>query len=155
MMNIIYYISDHVVSQFISIIVNQLCFQTLSIDAQRIAMAEALVSGLIQELVSLAFQRLEEEVRLVKDVDEDVQQLKTNFEAIHAVLEDAERRQFADQSVRKWMDRLKDVSFDMDTVLDEWSTAILKLKIDQKQQGVALAVEQLVEHGLSSNAIMV
>ncbi|XP_062093323.1 putative disease resistance protein RGA3 [Humulus lupulus] len=98
-------------------------------------MAEALVSGLIEELVSLAFQGLNEEVRLVKDVDEDVQQLKTNLEALHAVLEDAERRQFADQSVRKWMDRLKDVSFDMDNVLDEWSTAILKLKIDQKQQG--------------------
>ncbi|XP_062095320.1 putative disease resistance protein RGA3 [Humulus lupulus] len=98
-------------------------------------MAEALVSGLIEELVSLAFQGLNEEVRLVKDVDEDVQQLKTNLEALHAVLEDAERRQFADQSVRRWMDRLKDVSFDMDNVLDEWSTAILKLKIDQKQQG--------------------
>ena len=69
-------------------------------------MAEALVSSLIEELASIAFGRLEEEVRLVKDVDEDVSQLKTNLEAIQAVLEDAERRQLADQSVRSWLDRL-------------------------------------------------
>ncbi|PON69174.1 hypothetical protein TorRG33x02_260010 [Trema orientale] len=35
-------------------------------------MAEALVSALIDQLVSIAFQGLDEEVRLVKDVDEDV-----------------------------------------------------------------------------------
>ncbi|PON69177.1 NB-ARC domain containing protein, partial [Trema orientale] len=92
-----------------------------------------LVSALIDQLVSIAFQGLDEEVRLVKDVDEDVRQLKSNLEAIQAVLEDAERRQLADQSVRNWLDRLKDVSFDMDNVLDEWSTAILKLKIEEEK----------------------
>ncbi|PON69175.1 NB-ARC domain containing protein [Trema orientale] len=96
-------------------------------------MADALVSALIDQLVSVAFRRLDEEMRLVKDVDEDVRQLKTNLEAIQAVLEDAERRQLADQSVRNWLDRLKDVSFDMDNVLDEWSTAILKLRIEEEK----------------------
>ncbi|POO02860.1 LRR domain containing protein [Trema orientale] len=98
-------------------------------------MAEAaLVSALIDQLVSLAFRRVEEEVRLVQGVEEDVRKLKSNLEAIQAVLEDAEKRQLADLSVRNWLDKLKDATLDMDDVLDEWSTAILKLKIEREAE---------------------
>ncbi|POO02864.1 hypothetical protein TorRG33x02_009250 [Trema orientale] len=98
-------------------------------------MAEAaLVSALIDQLVSLAFRRVEEEVRLVQGVEEDARKLKSNLEAIQAVLEDAEKRQLADLSVRNWLDKLKDATFDMDDVLDEWSTAILKLQIEREAE---------------------
>ncbi|PON60514.1 LRR domain containing protein [Trema orientale] len=98
-------------------------------------MAEGvLVSALVNQLVSLAFQRVEEEVRLVQGVEEDARKLKSNLEAIQAVLEDAEKRQLADLSVRNWLDKLKDATFDMDDVLDEWSTAILKLQIEREAE---------------------
>ncbi|PON47244.1 NB-ARC domain, LRR domain containing protein [Parasponia andersonii] len=98
-------------------------------------MAETLlVSALIDQLVSLAFRRVEEEVRLVQGVEEDVRKLKSNLEAIQSVLEDAEKRQLADLSVRNWLDKLKDATFDMDDVLDEWSTAILKLQIKREAE---------------------
>ncbi|GMN36307.1 hypothetical protein TIFTF001_005926 [Ficus carica] len=47
-------------------------------------MAEALVSSLITHLGSVALARIEDEIRLVKGVDEDVANLKTNLEDIEA-----------------------------------------------------------------------
>ncbi|ONI16283.1 hypothetical protein PRUPE_3G089400 [Prunus persica] len=39
--------------------------------------------------------------------------------------------------VRYWLDSLKDVSYEMDDVLDEWSTEILKLHIQKQEAGNA------------------
>ncbi|KAK2654742.1 hypothetical protein Ddye_014598 [Dipteronia dyeriana] len=56
--------------------------------------------------------------------------LTSNFRAIQAVLVDAEQRQIKDKVVADWLDKLKDASYDVDDVLDEWNTAILKLQIE-------------------------
>ena len=94
-------------------------------------MAEALVSHILAQLISITSQQIVENVRLVVGVDKQVEKLTTNFLAIQAVLEDAERRQVKEATVRLWLDNLKDVSFEMEDVLDEWSTAILKSQIDK------------------------
>uniref|UniRef100_A0A6N2ML58 NB-ARC domain-containing protein n=1 Tax=Salix viminalis TaxID=40686 RepID=A0A6N2ML58_SALVM len=49
-----------------------------------------------------------------------------------SVLEDAERKQVKVKAVRVWLDKLKDVCYDMDDMLDEWSTAILTWKMDEE-----------------------
>jgi hypothetical protein len=60
-----------------------------------------------------------QEVRLVVGVDNEVEKLASNFRAIQAVFADAEERQLKDQLVKHWLDQLKDVSYDMDDILDE------------------------------------
>lgn len=62
-------------------------------------------------------------------VDRQVENIRSNLKAIHALLEDAEKRQVKEASVRDWLDKLKDVSYKMDHVLDEWNTGILKQEI--------------------------
>ncbi|KDO36240.1 hypothetical protein CISIN_1g039885mg, partial [Citrus sinensis] len=59
-----------------------------------------------------------------------VKLLQDNFEAIQAVLVDADRRQMAEEPVRLWLEKLKYASYDMEDVLDEWNTARLKLQIE-------------------------
>ena len=49
-----------------------------------------------------------------------------------AVLNDAERRQFKEEVVRLWLEKLTDACYEMDDVVDEWNTATIKLAI-QKQ----------------------
>ena len=49
---------------------------------------------------------------------------------IQDVLADAERRQESDQSVRRWLQRLKDVAYDADDVLDEFAYEILRRKVE-------------------------
>ncbi|GLT97681.1 hypothetical protein SLE2022_152350 [Rubroshorea leprosula] len=93
-------------------------------------MAEAIVSRVLEKLSSV----LEEEVRHISNVRGELEKLASNFQAIKAVLEDAERQELekGKASVRDWLYKLKEVSYDIDNVLDEWSTAIFKSKLEKK-----------------------
>jgi len=73
-------------------------------------------------------------VNLVGGVKKQVDKLKNNLLAIQSVLEDADRKQVKDKAVRDWVDKLKDVCYDMDDVLDEWSTAILRWKMEEAEE---------------------
>ncbi|KAB5513718.1 hypothetical protein DKX38_027624 [Salix brachista] len=89
-------------------------------------MADALVSVVLEQLSSIIAQKAQKEVGLVAGVKNEVRKLESNFQAIQAVLADAEQRRLKEESIKRWMGQLKDVSYDMDDVLDEWSTAIAK-----------------------------
>ncbi|KAI5337396.1 hypothetical protein L3X38_016667 [Prunus dulcis] len=100
-------------------------------------MAEALISVLLEQLASIIQKQVEQEVTLVVGVEKEVAKLSHNFKAIQVVLEDAEERQVKELNVKYWLDSLKDVSYEMDDVLDEWSTEILKQQIQKQEAGNA------------------
>ncbi|KAG5234415.1 disease resistance protein [Salix suchowensis] len=77
-----------------------------------------------------------QEVNLVGGVKKQADKLKSNLIDIQSVLEDAERKQVKEKSVRVWLDKLKDVCYDMDDVLDEWSTAILTWKTGDAEENI-------------------
>nr|XP_028962692.1 putative disease resistance protein RGA3 [Malus domestica] len=97
-------------------------------------MAEALISVLLEQLASVTYQQVGEEVKLVLNAKKDVDAFAANLEAIGAVLEDAEQRQVKEASVRNWLEKLKDVSYKMDNVLDEWKTEILKQQVENEEE---------------------
>ncbi|OMO74133.1 hypothetical protein COLO4_26696 [Corchorus olitorius] len=67
-------------------------------------------------------------------LEEKVQKLINNFEDIQAVLEDAERKQVKEASVRHWLKKLKDVAHDVEDVLEEWNTAKLRSKLEKAER---------------------
>jgi hypothetical protein len=73
-------------------------------------------------------------VNLVGGVKKQVDKLKSNLLDIQSVLEDADRKQVRDKAVRDWLDKVKDVCYDMDDVLDEWSSAILTWKMGDAEE---------------------
>ncbi|XVF86765.1 hypothetical protein PTKIN_Ptkin18bG0069100 [Pterospermum kingtungense] len=93
-------------------------------------MADALVSVVLERLASIGLQVAENGVRLVVGVNEEVEKLSSTFQTIQAVLVDAEKRQVKEQAVKVWLDKLQNVAYDIQDVLDEWNTAILKSQID-------------------------
>nr|XP_028962141.1 putative disease resistance protein RGA3 [Malus domestica] len=97
-------------------------------------MAEALISVLLEQLASVTYQHVGEEVKLVLNAEKDVQEFEAKLKVIGAVLEDAELRQVRDANVRNWLEQLKDVSHKMDNVLDEWNTEILKQQIEKQEE---------------------
>ncbi|KAF3450341.1 hypothetical protein FNV43_RR06421 [Rhamnella rubrinervis] len=101
-------------------------------------MADALISVLLDPLISITTEFLIQQVKLVKGVKEEVSSLKSKLVAIKDVLEGAEKKQLEDPRVRRWLDQLRDVSYDIDNVLDKWNTEILTSEI-QKQNAPALA----------------
>ncbi|KAI5355661.1 hypothetical protein L3X38_008556 [Prunus dulcis] len=89
-------------------------------------MAEALVSVVLQQLASITLEQIEEEANLVVGVDQEVQNLILHLQAVQSLLQDAEERQVKEANVKNWLYNLKDVSYQINDVLDDWNTAILK-----------------------------
>ncbi|PRQ59296.1 putative P-loop containing nucleoside triphosphate hydrolase, leucine-rich repeat domain, L [Rosa chinensis] len=99
-------------------------------------MAEVLVNVLLERLATITLDKVGGEFKLVTGVEKEVKSLTRNLEAIQAVLEDAEQRQVTEATVRRWLSVLTEVSFDMDDVLDEWITEVLKQQMEkQEKQG--------------------
>ncbi|KAK9923459.1 hypothetical protein M0R45_031877 [Rubus argutus] len=96
-------------------------------------MADALISFLIEQLASSAFEQIKENVRLVLNVEKEVHQFTESLKTIQAVLKDAENRRVKEAVVQDWLDKLKGVSYDMDNVLDEWNTQALKQQIEKQE----------------------
>ncbi|XP_065632460.1 putative disease resistance protein RGA3 [Quercus suber] len=93
-------------------------------------MAWALVSAIKDQLSSL----ITSEFTSIADVKGEVQKLESKFHTIQAMLNDAEKRQVEEEAVKLWLDKLKDVSYLMDDVLDDWNTAMIKAEIEKQQK---------------------
>ncbi|KAL5757865.1 hypothetical protein ACOSP7_020476 [Xanthoceras sorbifolium] len=113
-------------------------------------MAEVIVSTIVEQLVSILHQQLEGRVKLVVGVDEQVQELTSTFQALGAVLNDAESRQMKESSVRDWLDKLKDTSYDIDDVLDEWSTMIQKLQTMEMEDASTPLIKRKAVKGVKA-----
>lgn len=100
-------------------------------------MAEILISVLLEQLASLAVEKIREKGRQVKNVKKEVAKLTSNLQAINAVLLDAEKRRVEDEAVRGWLEKLQDMSCEIDDALDEWNTVILRFEAEKEEKGEA------------------
>lgn len=93
-------------------------------------MADAIITVILTQLASIMEEQVRQQVRLVVGVKKDIEKLTSGLKSIRAVLVDAEKRQLKDESVKFWLEKLKDIAYDMDDVLSEWLTAIRKAKTE-------------------------
>ncbi|KAK9943109.1 hypothetical protein M0R45_008728 [Rubus argutus] len=96
-------------------------------------MADALISFVIDQVASTAFEQIKENAILVLDVEKHVGQFTESLKTIQAVLKDAEKSRVKEAVVQDWLDKLKGVSYEMDNVLDEWNTQALKQQIGKQE----------------------
>ncbi|KAL9172054.1 hypothetical protein ABFS82_03G020200 [Erythranthe guttata] len=87
-------------------------------------MAEASLNVLVGSLCSL----IQAEIGLIIGVDEEMKKLSSTLTAIQAVLEDAEIKQLQSKSIHNWLVKLNDLAYDIDDILDECATEVLKLE---------------------------
>ncbi|XP_068473514.1 putative disease resistance RPP13-like protein 1 [Phaseolus vulgaris] len=90
-------------------------------------MALAVVGGaLLSAFLDVLFERLAspELVNLIrgKKPDKLLQKVENQLIVVRVVLADAENRQITDSNVKKWLDVLRDVVYQVDDLLDEVST---------------------------------
>ena len=108
-------------------------------------MVEGVVCDVLTQLASVAAQESEQELQLVIGVDEVVRKLQGNLLTMKAVLNDAEQRQFKEEAVRLWSEKLTDACYKMDDVVDGWNIAVVKLAIQKQVEedaGKALPVRR-------------
>lgn len=95
-----------------------------------------LVSGvteLLKHLTSVVSQQISE----AWGAHNDLEKLKGTLEMIAAVTTDAEEQQEKSKLVKLWLDRLNDVVYDADDVLDEFSyEAMRRMELCRKRDKV-------------------
>ncbi|XVF18941.1 hypothetical protein REPUB_Repub11eG0067100 [Reevesia pubescens] len=64
-----------------------------------------------------------------KQVRKQLEEWRKILPSIQAVLNDAEEKQMKDQSVKIWLADLQDLAYDVDDILDEFSTQALRRKL--------------------------
>ncbi|KAG6383855.1 hypothetical protein SASPL_156376 [Salvia splendens] len=93
-------------------------------------MSDAVITVILTQVATILEKQIREELSLVCGVGHQFKKLKSEFESIRAVIADAEKRQVKEESVKDWLEKLKDVSYDTEDVLSEWITAMQKVESD-------------------------
>ncbi|XXG85102.1 hypothetical protein AAC387_Pa11g0257 [Persea americana] len=81
-------------------------------------MADAFITPVLKNLHTI----LEGGVRSLAAMAGKLKKLSSSITAIQALIADAETRQIENRSVRDWLQKPKDVAYDVDDVLDDWTT---------------------------------
>ncbi|KAF3952875.1 hypothetical protein CMV_021618 [Castanea mollissima] len=81
--------------------------------------------GIIGQLGNLALK----EIGLIWGVKDELQKLKNTVTTIKAVLQDAEEHQALSNAIKDWVERLKDVFFEADDLLDDFFTEVLQREV--------------------------
>ncbi|KAB2060029.1 hypothetical protein ES319_A11G349800v1 [Gossypium barbadense] len=88
-------------------------------------MAEAIAFDLAAELITKLSSFTLSQIGLWWNVKDDLDDLKSTVSTIKAVLLDAEERSVTSQLVKDWLEKLRDVLYDADDLLDDFSTEAL------------------------------
>ncbi|KZV43479.1 hypothetical protein F511_09922 [Dorcoceras hygrometricum] len=107
-------------------------------------MADPIITTILTQVGAIMEELARREIRLVSHVGEDVQNLTMTFRSLQAVLLDAEKRQVKDEVVKVWLENLKDVTYDAEDVLFEWTTAIEKTKSNLESEESSSPIYQKV-----------
>ncbi|KAG8479787.1 hypothetical protein CXB51_029538 [Gossypium anomalum] len=94
---------------------------------------EAALSGFLDLLVG---KSLDSALNFVADHNQLHQQLKrwqSILPDIQAVLDDAEEKQIKNMGVKKWLEDLQDLAYDVDDILDEFAYEELRLNLQDTQ----------------------
>jgi hypothetical protein len=80
-------------------------------------MADALLGVVFQNLTSL----LQNEFSTISEIKSKAEKLSITLDLTKAVLQDAEQKQITDNSMKIWLQQLKDAVYELDDILDECS----------------------------------
>ncbi|KAL9386129.1 hypothetical protein Peur_023139 [Populus x canadensis] len=93
--------------------------------------AELLLTFAMEETLTRVSSIAAEGIRLAWGLKGQLQRLDKSSKMIQAVLQDAARKAVTDESVKLWLERLQDVAYNAEDVLDEFAYEILRK--DQKK----------------------
>ena len=84
-------------------------------------MADAILSALASTIIGNLNSLILQELGLAGGLTTELENLKRTFRTIQAVLQDAEEKQWKNESIKVWLGNLKDAAYVVDDVLDEFA----------------------------------
>lgn len=97
-------------------------------------MAEILVSVVAETLIGKLISTESNEISLVWGVKDGIKRLQKTLTSIHAVLTDAEKQQVEKETVKLWLDNLKDMVYEAEDILEEFEYRAHKQEIQVRKQ---------------------
>lgn len=88
-------------------------------------MAEIVLTPLLQVVFEKVASRVLKEIAHRCGFNDEIQKLQRALRMIQAVLEDAEERQATDKALKLWLTELKEVAYDADDLLEEFTLEAL------------------------------
>eukprot|EP00257_Ricinus_communis_P027202 XP_025014616.1 putative disease resistance protein RGA3 [Ricinus communis] len=92
-------------------------------------MAESILFDIAGEIILQLGSRAIQEIGLWWGVNDEIEKLKGTVSRIQAVLLDAEEKQAWNNQVKDWLGKLKEVVFEADDLLDDFSTEALRRQV--------------------------
>ncbi|GKV38986.1 hypothetical protein SLEP1_g46832 [Rubroshorea leprosula] len=93
-----------------------------------------LLSAIIDSAISNLISAATEQISLALGWEEELETLQNKLRMIKDVLLDADERQVRDRAVKGWLEKLRDVVFEADDVLDEVAYESEKCKVENQNQ---------------------
>jgi len=94
--------------------------------------AEIFVTFAIEEALKKVGSIAAEGIRLAWGFEGQLQKLEESLTMIKDVLQDAARRQVTSNSVKRWLQKLQDVAYEADDVIDEFASEIHRIEQQER-----------------------
>ncbi|XP_026396965.1 putative disease resistance protein RGA3 [Papaver somniferum] len=107
------------------------------------AAEQILVNG-VTEIINKVLPVIGQQISSAWGVKDDLRYLKDTLELIQALIHDAEMKQVNNAAVRLWLRMLKDVVYDADDVMDEFSYQTMSSNKQSKVQALVSSSNPLV-----------
>ncbi|XP_065632008.1 putative disease resistance protein RGA4 isoform X2 [Quercus suber] len=92
-------------------------------------MADAILYGVVQKIIESLGSSTLKQIGSIWGVKDDLQKMNDTVLAIQAVLEDAEEQQIQNHQDEHWLMKLREVVFDADDLLSDFSTHVFRRKV--------------------------
>ncbi|KAK3405562.1 hypothetical protein EUGRSUZ_K01806 [Eucalyptus grandis] len=99
-------------------------------------MAESLLFSIVEGVLWKIASRTLQEAVAIYGIENQISELRETLTAIKAVLLDAEEQQVKNHSLQVWLNRLRDVFYDAEDVLDELECEALRKQVLSRYGGI-------------------
>ncbi|OMO89310.1 Disease resistance protein [Corchorus capsularis] len=120
-----------------------------ALSAIREIVVSKLFDAFLDKLSSYEFLQFATE----KQICQAMEKLRKELQEIRAVLADTEERQLKDQCVKIWLSNLQNLAYDIDDILDEFATEMLRQNLMMERRGSSSKKPKLMISD-SFNAVM-
>ncbi|KAJ0680589.1 putative P-loop containing nucleoside triphosphate hydrolase, leucine-rich repeat domain superfamily [Helianthus annuus] len=107
-------------------------------------MAELVLSALLpvlfEKLASTALKRIARN----NGIDAEIKKWQRSLIQIHGVLADASRKEVTSTPVKRWLNDLQHLAYDIDDVLDGWLTEAMQHESTHESEGISNKVRKLI-----------
>uniref|UniRef100_A0A5B7BHT3 Putative disease resistance protein RGA3 n=1 Tax=Davidia involucrata TaxID=16924 RepID=A0A5B7BHT3_DAVIN len=93
-------------------------------------MAEQILFNFAENILLKLGSYTLQQIGLATGVTKELKKLESKISTVRDVLLDAQEQQVSNRAVRTWLQRLKDIVYDVDDLVDEFATEALRRQVE-------------------------